>query len=157
MRLIIRAIFMVSYPLLNIITGFIIHFDDICRVRVCNWSYNDMHVGKLSALRWNCITDECFIIDKSEKYNRLTKTYFIAPMKNEAERIFPLTNEIRSLLNTIKKIEIEYGYICEWVFANECDRIHAPVISSCIKNKYLQLGLKGKGIHATPCNILKTF
>ena len=40
------------------------------------------------------------------------------------------------------------GYICEWVFANENGRIHAPVISSCLKNKCKQIGITEVGIHA---------
>ena len=40
------------------------------------------------------------------------------------------------------------GYICEWVFANENGRIHAPIISSCTKNKCRQVGITEKGIHA---------
>ena len=37
-------------------------------------------------------------------------------------------------LDKVKKAELQNGYICEWVFANEDGRVHAPVISSCIKN-----------------------
>ena len=34
------------------------------------------------------------------------------------------------------------------MFANENGRIHAPVISSCTKNKCRQIGITEKGIHA---------
>jgi integrase len=44
--------------------------------------------------------------------------------------------------------ETNNGYLCEWIFANEGGRIHAPVISSCIKNKCRQIGITEKGIHA---------
>ncbi|MDY3818392.1 MAG: hypothetical protein SO019_04995, partial [Lachnospiraceae bacterium] len=59
-----------------------------------------------------------------------------------------MTEEIKSLLRKVKKIEEENGYLCEWVFANEGGRIHAPVISSCSKTKCRQLGIDEKGIHA---------
>lgn len=107
-----------------------------------------MRVGELSALRWDAITDQYIIIDKSEKYNRKTKTYFISSTKNEEERIFPLTEQIRDLLDRIKRVEIREGYICEWVFANEKGRVHASIISSCSKNKCRQVGITEKGIHA---------
>ena len=60
----------------------------------------------------------------------------------------PITPEIQKLLDTIKRIEIEYGFICEWVFADADGRVHAPVISSCSKNKCKQIGIDEKGIHA---------
>lgn len=105
-------------------------------------------VSEISALRWDCITDDYIIVDKSEKYNRKTKEYFIGKTKNQKDRIFPLTEEIKSLLSRVKKAEIKANYICEWVFANEDGRIHAPVISSCTKNKCRQVGITEKGIHA---------
>ena len=64
------------------------------------------------------------------------------------ERKFPITPEIKSLLDKIKKVEIKYGYICEWVFADENGRVHANIISSCSKNKSRQAGIPDKGIHA---------
>ena len=107
-----------------------------------------MRVGELSALRWDSITKEHIVIDKSEKYDRVNKEYYIDTTKNGKERIFPITEEIQSLLDKIKNVEIKAGYICEWVFANESGRIHAPVISSCSKTKCRQLGITEKGIHA---------
>lgn len=49
---------------------------------------------------------------------------------------------------SVKQTEIKNNYLCEWVFANENGRVHAPVISSCSKNKCRQLGITEKGIHA---------
>ncbi len=107
-----------------------------------------MRVGELSALRWDAITEDFILIDKSEKYDRQTKQYYIDTTKNEKIRMFPVTAEIKKLLGQIKSVEMQYGYICEWVFANEKGRIHAPVISSCSKNKCRQLGITDLGIHA---------
>lgn len=111
-------------------------------------SLTGMRVGELSALSWSDITDDYIIIRKSEKYNRITEQYFIDKTKNGKDRIFPITDEIRDLLDMIKKVEISNGYVCEWVFANEHGRVHAPMISSCAKNKCRQLGIDEKGIHA---------
>lgn len=111
-------------------------------------SLTGMRVGELSALKWDCITDSFIIINKSEKYNKLTKEFFIDKTKNGKERIFPLTDDIKNLLDRVKKAEIKNGYVCDWVFANEEGRIHAPVISSCCKNKCRQVGITEKGIHA---------
>lgn len=48
----------------------------------------------------------------------------------------------------VKRVEMENGYLTKWVFSNEDGRVHAPVISSCDKNKCRQLGIEEKGIHA---------
>jgi integrase len=107
-----------------------------------------MRCGEISSLSWDCVTDSYLIIDKSEKYNRIKKEYFIDKTKNGKSRIFPITDEIRELLDAVRKVEMQNGYMCEWVFANKNGRIHAPVISSCSKNKCRQIGITEKGIHA---------
>lgn len=107
-----------------------------------------MRVGEISALSWEDITDSYIIIRQSEKYDRIKKEYFIDKTKNGKERIFPMTDEIRNILDKVKRVEMQNGYICKWVFANENGRIHAPIISSCSKNKCRQAGVTDKGIHA---------
>lgn len=111
-------------------------------------SLTGMRVGEISALKWEDISEECIIIQRSEKYNRIEKKYFIDDTKNGKTRVFPVTEPISKLLSTIKKAEMAHGYCCEWVFANENGRVHAPVISSCIKNKCRQAHISERGIHA---------
>lgn len=107
-----------------------------------------MRVGEIAALSWNDIKEDCIIVRKSEKYDRVTKQYYIDDTKNHKERAFPLTKRIESLLQKVKMAEEKSNCLCEWVFANSGGRIHAPVISSCAKNKCRQVGIKEKGIHA---------
>ena len=107
-----------------------------------------MRVGELAALRWDAITNDYIVIDKSEKYDRLNKTYYIDTTKNGKERNFPMTHDIMKLLDRIRKVEMEHGYFCEWVFANENGRVHANVISSCVKNRCRVIGIPERGIHA---------
>jgi integrase len=111
-------------------------------------SLTGMRVGEIAALRWDCIFDDYILIDKSEKHNRKTNKYSIEQTKNKKERKFPLTDEIRDLLAEIYVRETEYGYLCEWVFANESGRIHCLQISSCAQAKCRQIGIAKKGIHA---------
>lgn len=111
-------------------------------------SLTGMRVGELSALTWENVRDSYIIVDKSEKYNRIEKVYIIDTTKNGKSRVFPITPEIRNLLDSVRKVETQYGFICRWVFANENGRIHSPVISSCIKNKCKQVGILPRGIHA---------
>lgn len=113
-------------------------------------SLTGMRVGEIVALKWEDFNYEkgFFTINKSEKYNRVSKEYYIDFTKNKKERQFPIDDVLQNLLVKIKKSELSAGYLCEWVFANEEGRIHAPVISSCIKNKCRQLGIPERGIHA---------
>ena len=115
-------------------------------------SLTGMRVGEIVALKWEDVHMEVtypyFLIDKSEKYNRSTKEYFIDKTKNKKIRQFPIDNKIKRLLFELKKVQFKYGFYGEWVFANEDGRIHAPVVSSCIKNKCRQLNITEKGIHA---------
>ncbi len=87
-------------------------------------------------------------MNKSEKYNREKKEYWIGSTKNGKERYMPLTDEIINLLMRIKAVQKKYGFDSEYIFANENGRIHAPVISSCAKNKCKQIGIPYKSIHA---------
>ena len=107
-----------------------------------------MRVGELSALRWDCITDTYILVDKSEKFDRITKEYFVDTTKNGKSRIFPLTDEVKDLLARIKRTEMAKGFFCEWVFADANGRIHASVISSCVKNRCRMIGITERGIHA---------
>ena len=109
-----------------------------------------MRVGEIVALKWEDIHNEkgYFTIQRSEKYNRRKKEYFIDKTKNKKVRNFPLDEKITALFTKVKRAEFAKGYSCEWIFANEDGRIHAPVVSSCIKNKCKQLRIPDRGIHA---------
>lgn len=97
---------------------------------------------------WTDIQDGTIKVDKSEKYNRVTKEYWIGKTKNERIRFMPLTDEIIALLYRLRSVQIEYGYLGEYIFQNHEERIHAPIISACAKNKCIQLGIPVKSIHS---------
>lgn len=40
-------------------------------------------VSEIAALRWDSITDDYILVDKSEKYNRIEKEYYIGSTKNQ--------------------------------------------------------------------------
>jgi len=109
-----------------------------------------MRSGELSGLMWSDIYAENGYIEvcHSEKYNRDTKEFFIDDTKTHKQRHIPLTDEIESLLNEIKSVTMKYGYITDFVFSNEFGRVHARVISDCIRNKSIQIGIDIKSIHA---------
>lgn len=108
-----------------------------------------MRVAEIAALRWDHIFESNILIEFSEKSNSKKNNFWIEKTKNKKVRNFPMTEEIRQLLKKIKQVEEEYGYFCEWVFADDKGRIHAPRISACAKTKCCQIGVNpiGKGIH----------
>lgn len=107
-----------------------------------------MRVGELAALRWDRISRDYLVIDQSEKYNRMTKEFYIDSTKNGKDRVFPMTDEIWDVLIRLKKVEAKNDFLCEWVFSNQNGRIHAGTISDCARNKFIQNGMKPKSIHA---------
>lgn len=107
-----------------------------------------MRVGEIAALKWEDVKEKYLIINKSEKYDKIEKCYYIDDTKNHKSRVFPITKEILKLLTLLKYVETTNGYLCEWMFANEEGRIHSTVISSCIKNKCKQIGIQQRGIHS---------
>ena len=113
-------------------------------------SLTGLRAGELSALEWTDLDTEnqVIIIRKSEKQNRETKEFFIDSTKNGEERFMPLTEPVIILLERIYQVEKEYGYLSSYIFSGEKGRIHAPVISSCAKNKCKQIGIPYKSIHS---------
>lgn len=113
--------------------------------------YTGMRVGELSGLKWEDIDFQAqtLTVCRSEKYNRITKEYYISTTKNDKVRVLPLTNEMSDLLRRVKKKEMEYGYLTEYVFSNENGRIHASVISDCARNNTMSGEFSNpKSIHA---------
>lgn len=109
-----------------------------------------MRVGEIAALRWDAVDFENRIItvDKAEVFNQKSKTYSIEGTKTGKERWIPMTDDIVRLLETIRDVETQHGYLCEWVFANENGKIHKIAMVDCARNKSHQAGVKTKSIHS---------
>lgn len=113
--------------------------------------FTGMRVGELAGLMWqDIIYQEGYIcIRHSEKYNRATKEYYISITKNGKERLFPLTDQIRDLLERIRDYEYEQGFICEFVFADKNGRLSKSKISDAMRNKTMSGDFSSvKSIHA---------
>ena len=110
-----------------------------------------LRVSELAALKWEDIDSVHGVIKirRSEKFNRLTKEYFIDDVKNHKERELPMTSEIQEILDRIKNVETKNGYLSEWVFSDENGRVNAPRISECIRNRTMGKEFDStKSIHA---------
>lgn len=110
-------------------------------------SLTGFRAGEIAALRWSDLQDGCIVVDNSEKHIRETNERIIGKTKNKKKRYMPITQDIAELLQRVYMIEKEYGYLSEFIFSNESGRVSASTISSCAKNKCLQLGIPVKSIH----------
>lgn len=112
--------------------------------------YTGMRVGEIAALKWSDINNDAqvILINKSEKFDRSSKKFYISSTKNGEEREFPISDEIQQILNAVKKVELKNGYVGEFVFQDNTGRIHARSISHCMRYKCKQAEIDIKGIHA---------
>ena len=79
-------------------------------------SLTGFRVGEISSLMWKDIQNGMIVVNKSEKYNREKKEYWIGSTKNGKERYMPLTDEIINLLMRIKAVQKKYGFDSEYIF-----------------------------------------
>ena len=113
--------------------------------------YTGMRVGELSGLKWEDINyeEQSITICRSEKYNRKKNEFYISTTKNDKVRTFPLTSEIKDVLDRVKKEEIKRGFLTEFVFSDVDGRVHARKISECIRNMTMTKEFEHtKSIHA---------
>lgn len=113
--------------------------------------YTGMRSGELAGLKWDAIQIDKRImtIDKSEKYDRINKNYFISSTKTYKSRQFPISDKMMRLFEQIAQIQRQYGCYDNFVFSTAVDgNIHGRTISDCMRNKCIQTGIDIKGIHA---------
>lgn len=113
--------------------------------------YTGMRVGELSALMWEDIIfeEDIIVIRHSEKFDRTTKKSYITTTKTGKERIFPLFDEIKSLLFRIRTYESEQGCLGEYVFMDADGRVTKSKISDTTRNITMSDDFTGiKSIHA---------
>lgn len=113
--------------------------------------YTGMRVGELSGLKWVDIDSKrkTITVRRSEKYNPKTKEYYISTTKNDKVRVIPMTPQMEQVLEHVRKVEMEYGFLGEFVFSDGNGRVHSRTISGCVRNRTLtEEFCNSKSIHA---------
>ena len=112
--------------------------------------YTGMRIGEITGLKWDAIKNDSgvIVIRSSEKYDRLNKSYYIDSTKTQKERLFPLSDKLIDILHRVKKVEMQYGYLGEFVFQNEKGKIHSTAIDHCIRYKCKKAGIPEKSIQS---------
>lgn len=110
-----------------------------------------MRVGELAALKWECVQDDFLRIDYSEHridYEDKPCEYYIGEPKNCKHRTFPMSDEIKTLLNKVKDLQKKYGITSEYVFANKTGRVNSHTISCAMSRRCKDSGIDTRSIHA---------
>jgi integrase len=113
--------------------------------------YTGMRVGELAALMWEDIIfeEDIILIRHSEKFDRTTKQSVISTTKTGKERIFPMVDEIKSLLFKIRTYEMDHGWLGVFVFQDADGRVTKSKISDTTRNITMSDDFTGiKSIHA---------
>lgn len=109
-----------------------------------------MRVGELAVLRWSDIKDTYILISQTEKrldYSDKSCEYNIGIVKNRVSRKYPISKEIRVLLDKIKALGLdnEEGFIF-WN-AKEGKRYMAHDISCAVSRRSKEAGIEITSIH----------
>lgn len=119
-------------------------------------AYTGMRVGELAVLKWTDIKSDpvsglsFFAIHRSEIYIVAEKRYEVVDhTKNHKNRVYPITPQIKELLDKIREVYADNGIETEWIFAAEDgSNIHKRNICDCLKNRCKQIGISTRGMHA---------
>ena len=112
-------------------------------------SLTGMRAGEIVALKWEDIQGNFIQVRRRESWDKLNSEFRIKSVpKNKKPRPVPYTDAIRILLDRVKKVEEEYGWLGEYIFTGCNGRITVHQLTSCLKNKCNQAGIRTKGINA---------
>ena len=108
-----------------------------------------MRSGEICGLRWSNVTDTSIIICESEKYNQLTREYYISGTKTEKDRTMPITEGLQLFLNDMKKLQEQYGITDDFVISTSIGKLHTRNLSDYMVKASKKLGFDiSKNIHS---------
>lgn len=108
-----------------------------------------MRSGEICGLRWRNVSETSIIICESEKYNQITKEYYMADTKTEKDRTMPITEGLRLFLNDMRKLQKQYGITEDFVISTNAGKLHTRNLSDYMIKASKKLGFDiSKNIHA---------
>lgn len=113
--------------------------------------FTGMRVGELAALKWEHVDYNAkhILVCASEKSDRKTGEVKISTTKNDKIRKIPLTDDMKEILDKVKRLEVKNGWLTEFIFSNETGRVRARTISDCARNLTMTAEFSNsKSIHA---------
>ncbi|ODR34581.1 hypothetical protein BEI60_22695 [Eisenbergiella tayi] len=110
-----------------------------------------LRVGEVVALKWNDIKDGELHIRRSEhrisEEGKPTK-FEIGQTKTRKSRIFPISPDLNSLFEKLKKLQEISGVESGFIFEGTNGRIKAPHVSNCCFRETARAGFEKQSIHA---------
>lgn len=109
--------------------------------------FTGMRTGELCTLKWSDIENGCISINKSCKYNSLTHEFSVGDTKTKKSRKYPLDNQTKSLFEQIKKVQMQHGILCEWIFTDgKGSYIHTHSVTDLMNKLCKRNNLNGGGV-----------
>ncbi len=109
-----------------------------------------MRVGELAALKWECVCEDGIHIRYAERrfdYKDGPTVIVIGDTKNRKHRFFPMTDDIKVLMERIKAVQNANGIDSEYVFAGAEGRYSEHSISQAVYRRCIDAGIEKKSIH----------
>lgn len=108
-----------------------------------------MRVAECAALKWEDIQGDHIYVQRSDKFNRISKTWTIGETKTGKNRAIPIDTCLKDYFDMLKKAHGGNIDSSGYLFPRDGSWTHSNIISSYMKNKCKQLGFKRTyGIHA---------
>lgn len=112
-------------------------------------SLTGMRAGEIVALKWEDIHGSYIEVRRRESEDKISGEIRIKTVpKNKKPRPVPYTDAIRDLLTRVKEVQEANGWLGEYIFTGAEGRITVHQLTSCMKNKCNQVGIRPKGINA---------
>lgn len=108
-----------------------------------------MRSGEICGLRWGNVMPDGILICEAEKYNQMTKEYYLSGTKTSKDRTMPMTEGLKEFFNDMRKLQEKYGVTDDFVISTSLGKLHTRNLSDYMikASKKLNFGVS-KNIHA---------
>lgn len=108
-----------------------------------------MRSGEICGLRWGNVMPDGILICESEKYNQMTKEYYLSDTKTSKDRTMPMTEGLKEFFDDMRKLQEKYGVTDDFVISTSLGKLHTRNLSDYMIKASKKLGFGiSKNIHA---------